>query len=197
MIEENVEMVENQTQDNEPMVETPTQNDQPVVETPTQNEQQVNFRTLRAEKERVEKENAEYARKLREYEEVLYNNNKNNKDVQDDMDLDIKDDELFEGRHYKKLQKQLKQQQDILNQYQSQMSLTTTEMKLKSQFNDFDKVVNEENIRKLRETEPELADSISSTPDLYKKAVSAYKAIKKFGIYDDNYQLDKEIINKN
>lgn len=179
--------VEEVTPEKQPEFEQITPEKQP--ETP----QQINFKALRAEKERLEREKEEALLKLKEYEK-----SKKIPDEEEDLEINISDDDLFEGRHYKKLQKQLKKQEEILKQYQSQVQLTSTEAKLKAQYADFDKVVNEATISRLREEEPEIADAIASTSNMYSKAVSAYKMIKKLGIYvEDTYQQDKAIVRQN
>lgn len=72
-----------------------------------------------------------------------------------------------------------------------------TELKLKSEFPDFNKVVNHENLRKLKEQDPDLAMMIYNNPDLYKQSAVAYRAIKKMGIFDSQSERDKEVINNN
>lgn len=157
---------------------------------PAPSSKDINMANLRTAKEKLERENAEILRRLQEYE--------SKKETLEDNDIEIGDDELFEGKHYKKIQKQIKAQQDQIKQYESQLKLTSTEVRLKSQFPDFDKVINEENITKLKEAEPEIADAISNTTDMYSKAVSAYKMIKKLGLYvEDNYQPDRDLAIKN
>ena len=183
-----------------PIVEEPVQPEQPaqeeVISQPVEQEQketsaQLNFKALREEKERIERDHQEALNRLKQYEEK-------SKPKEEEVDFNLGDDDLFEGKHYKALQKQLKKQQDQLNQYQSQVNLTTTESRLKSQYNDFDKVVSESNIKKLRELEPELAETIASNQDMYTKAVSAYKMIKKLGIFvEDNYAQDREVAQRN
>ena len=163
----------------------------PVVETM----QQKNFKALREEKERLERENYDVKRKIQEYENMR---DQAQQPKEEDLDLNIGDDDLFEGKHYKQIQKQLKKQQEMLEQYKSQVQLTTTETRLKSQYNDFDIVVTKENIKKLREEEPELAETIASNQDVYSKAVAAYKMIKKLGIFvEDNYENDRETVKRN
>jgi len=154
------------------------------------NSKESNFRALREKQEQLEKAHKEALEKLKKYE--------TKQPEDEDLEINIGDDDLFEGKHYRKLQKQLKKQEETLKNYENQVKLTTTETKLKTQYTDFDKVVSEENIRKLRETEPEIAQAISSTSDIYSKAVSAYKMIKKLGIYvEDNFQEDRNLAQKN
>jgi len=175
--------------------QAPVEQQEKVEIPPAETPQQANFRALRLEKERLERENLEAMKKLREYEQAHSNKQQ---PEEEDLEINLGDDDLFEGKHYKKIQKQLKKQQEMLEQYQKQTRLTATEAKLKSQYTDFDKVVSEDNIRRLREAEPELSEAIASTSDVYSKAVSAYKMIKKLGIYvEDNYGADREIAKNN
>jgi len=185
-------------------IESPTETQEQQSESEPEPEQkqdiqQRNFKALREEKERLEREHAQAMKRVAEYENMLaQSTSKKQEAPEEDLEIRIGDDDLFEGKHYKKLQKQLKKQQDALKQYQEQMQLTTIETKLHTKYADFDKVVSPENIKKLRETEPELAEALASTPDLYSKAISAYKMIKKLGIYiEDNYKQERELAHLN
>ena len=155
-------------------------------------DRETNMRKLREEKERIEREHQEALRRLAEYE------NKKQPVEEENLDIDLNDDDLFEGRHYKKIKKQLQRQQEELKKYQEQVKTTKTETKLRSQFSDFDTVLTPENIKRLRETEPEIADTIASNNDIYTKAVSAYKMIKKLGIYvEDEYDKERLVAQRN
>ena len=199
VVQEELQQVVEQPAAEQPVVAQPVEeaNEEVVKETQQSKEvqetpQQLNFRALRKEKERLAKENEEIQIRLAKYEESQ------SKPPEEDLEINIGDDDLFEGKHYKKLQKQLKKQQEELKNYQEQAKLTSTEAKLKSQYSDFDKVVSVENIRRLRESEPEIAETLASSKDVYSKAVSAYKMIKKLGIYvEDNYQQDRTIAKQN
>lgn len=74
------------------------------------------------------------------------------------------DDELVEYKQLKQMKHDIEQQ--------------TLELRLKSKFTDFDDVVNSANLKKLADEDPELAYTIDSAPDMYTKAVAAYKMIK-------------------
>ena len=182
-----------------PQVESPQAAKEQSVKEPSVSQEkkasdkELNFAALREEKSRLEQDHIEALKRLREYE-----SSPKKEQVQEDLEINIGDDDLFEGKHYKKLQKQIKKQNEELQKYQQQVQLTATEAKLNSQYSDFSKVLNEENIKKLREQEPELAITISSTQDVYAKAVAAYKMIKKLGIYiDDNYDRERAVAQKN
>ena len=189
-LEENLVSQEEET---EKTIEQPAPKQEPEVQVkPKESSKEINFRNLRLENERLSRDQAQLLEKLKQYE------SSKTLETEEDLEIDIGDDDLFEGKHYKKIQKQLKRQQDELRKYQKQSKITSTEARLKAQFPDFDKVINEENISRLRSEEPELSATIASTADIYNKAVSAYKMIKKLGIYvEDNYQADKNAAHAN
>lgn len=72
-----------------------------------------------------------------------------------------------------------------------------TEIKVKTDFPDFDRVVNQENLSKLKEQDPDLAMMIYNNKDLYSQSAVAYRAIKKMGIFDEQSERDKETIKNN
>lgn len=51
--------------------------------------------------------------------------------------------------------------------------------KIRTQYPDFDQVINEKTVAKLEEDDPEFAQSLSEIPDPYKRAKLAYTKIKK------------------
>lgn len=118
---------------------------------------------------------------------------------QEDLDFNIDDDAIAEGKHVKKMQKQLKDMQAQIKQYQKQSQLSDVRSTLKNQYPDWDKVFNQENLAKLEMLEPEIAYTLNSTSDAYKAGISAYKMIKKLGIMEpeDNFQQDKAAIQRN
>jgi len=161
---------------------------------PEKTNKEVNMIVLREQKERLEREHAIALEKLKKYEQKQ----PEPPQQKEEEEFHINDDDLFEGRHFKKLQKQMKKQEDTLRKYQQQVEATTTETKLRQQYQDFDKVLTSDNIAKLREAEPELASTIAATNDVYAKAVAAYKMIKQMGIYvEDHYNKDREMAQKN
>jgi len=155
---------------------------------------EINIRALRKDKERLERENREKDLLLQE----LVNKNKPAPEPVQEEEFNIADDDFLEGKHYRRLEKQLKKQQDTLNKYRQQSEATTIETKLRTQYTDFDKVVTPENIEALRNSQPELAETIGSGTNLYSSAVSAYKIIKQLGIYvEDNYKTDRALAQQN
>lgn len=110
--------------------------------------------------------------------------------------------DLVEGKHLtnleRKYQKKLEELEKKYAGYEQKNQEMAIENRIKYSYPDFDKVVSPENIEYLRENEPELAQTLNSSSDLYSKAVSAYKLIKKLGIYrDDNFQQERSTAQRN
>lgn len=159
---------------------------------PVEDSAALNFRKLREKTERLERERDEAVKRARELE------TKNAPAAQDD-DFSIDDGALMEGKDLKKVAQKLKRLEGELQQYLQQSHVESAETRLKSQYADFDKVVSKENVEALKDSYPEIAASISSNPDIYGRAVSAYTLIKKMGIYADNpqYEADRIVAQRN
>lgn len=141
---------------------------------------QESFRALREKAERAEQEKNELRRLLKEAQEKT--------NIVNDEDIKLGDDDFAEGKHLKQLQQTVKKLKQDAEQNRHQAMISATEIRLKSQFPDFDRIVSATNIESLRNQYPELAASVNSNQDLYTKAVSAYTMIKKLGIsQEDNF----------
>lgn len=81
-----------------------------------------------------------------------------------------------------------------LNGLKQQLHETTIRMK----FPDFDKVVNDKTIEKLKKEDPYLAYSLGTNPDAYSQSVAVYNAIKRYGLVDDDqYEKQHNITERN
>lgn len=175
-----------------------------VVETKTQptpepikaeSAQAKNFAALREKAERAERERDEYARRLAEMQPKT---KPMEMPAEEDNDFQLEPDAVAEGKHLTKMQKEVKKLKAELNQYKQQTTVSVIEAKIKSQFPDFEKVVNSETIAMLNTAYPELANTLGSSADLYSKAITAYQMIKKFGIANEEpYKQDIERIKAN
>lgn len=151
------------------------------------NSQEINFVALRKAKEAAEKERDEYLKRLKEIEETRTPV----KEVLNEKEESISDDDIVEGRHLRKIEEKLRS-------YEHSMQTTAAEIQLKSRYPDFDTVVNKENIEKLRQTYPEIAATISQSQDMYSKAISAYTLIKKLNIdTDGKFDSQREAVTSN
>ncbi len=128
------------------------------------------IRNLRTAKERLEYENRELHSRLAKIEE------ERKKEKYDP-------DELVERSYVDKQLKETKQE----------MQRLSNEYRLKSNYPDFDKVVNETTIAKLKEKNATIAAAIGQVPDTYSQAAAAYEAIKTMGIYqEDTYSEERQ-----
>lgn len=181
--------------------EQETGQEEPTVDnTPVEQQEQVqvkespqamNFRQLREQKEAIQRE--------RDYLLSLVNNQSQtkpvaqNNHVEEDYDINIEPDAIAEGKHLTKIQKELKNVKKQLQQYQQNSETNIVEAKIRAVCPDFERVCSPENIAMLRDTDPELAATINSSGDLYNKAVSAYKAIKRYNIGAQDLYLDDKL----
>ncbi len=175
-----VDMVEQVEEVEQPELTAPTPTQQP-----KSNDKADNFRELRAKADRIERERDEAVRRLQELE---YKSRQPAETVGEEDA--VAPDDLVEGKHLSKYDKKIRNLEQQLEQYQKQSAEVTVETKLKSQYADFDQVVNADNIEKLRNMYPEIAQTLMSSNDLYSKAVSAYTMIKKLGIKPEDTFID-------
>jgi len=171
-------------------VEKPNQVSAPDVEK-TESPSAKHFKAVRDLKERAERERDEAIKRAQDLE-ARYATPRNDQPSEQDTDFTIGNDELAEGKHLKAVVNEVNKLKSQLKQYQSQSSSSLIEARLKMEYPDIEKVVSKENIEILSMQYPDIADTINSSPDLYKKAVSAYTLIKRLGIQpEDNYQEDR------
>lgn len=124
-------------------------------------------------------------------------------EIEDDpfSQLGLDDESLVEGKHLKELVKEIKNLRSTVKNYEKQSQKNaheTLEVKLQTQFPDFNKVVTNENLVQLREINPDLADAILANKDQYKQAKLAYDMVKQLGIYkEDVFVQDRITAQKN
>lgn len=152
-------------------------------------DKELNFQRLREAKQQLERENREL-REWRERESAP-------KEKPPEEEISIEDDDLVEGKVVKKIYSELKDLKKFRQSYEEE-KIASIPDRLKTKFSDFDQVVTQENVEKLKHAEPELYASITAGGDLYAKGVSAYKTIKAMGIVkEDPYVSQKEQVQKN
>ncbi|CAB4184535.1 hypothetical protein UFOVP1478_11 [uncultured Caudovirales phage] len=145
-----------------------------------------NLRIMRERMESIEKENQEYKRILQQQQQP----------VEEDEDLNIDDDSFIEAKQYKKhiknIQKDLKETKKLLEENSKKNAMANAQVLLKSQFNDFDTVVSEENLKKLSDTQPVLYRTLLASSDIYDRGYSAYAMIKNSNIIKNNSQYSDQ-----
>ena len=146
-----------------------------------------NWRALREKATQAEKERDEALRRLQEREKEREKERENIKEEE----ILLRDDDLLEGKHLKSFEK--KQAQRIAS-----LEYQLIESRLKSEYPDFNSVVTNDTLGMLRDTDPELAESIAANPNIYSKAVAAYRSIKRYDLYkNDVYSREKEKVHSN
>lgn len=116
---------------------------------------------------------------------------------QSSFNLNVDDEAYVEGKHLKQYSTAFKNEIDSMrqqmHQYKQQAAEAAAQAMLKTQLPDFDNVVNDDNLRTLRNIYPEDYNSIMANPDLYGKARTAYNMIKHYGLIEDYSQESQRI----
>jgi len=162
-----------------------------------ESDREKNLRILRERSERAERERDEAIKIMRDMAERVNQSKPASKEEEAD-DISLADDSLVEGKHLSAYKKELRKIKEQLSQYQQQSSAATTEVRLKTQYPDFDAVVSRDNVELLKDQYPEIAASLAANPDLYSKASATYTMLKKLGIAEDPVSAaDRERVQKN
>lgn len=145
-----------------------------------------NFRALEAKAKRLERERDEALRKLSDKSQVA-----EQKIEEIEEEISLREDDLVEGKHMKKMYATLRQLKQEVKKYKQESALLSEEVAVKSQYPDIEKVVTADNLQLLREYDPDFAAVLDSSNNFRAKAAAAYKHIKKLGIYAD--EKDQEV----
>lgn len=203
----------NEAQFEQPEVEEVVEDSHEEVPTPAPKkaDNAANIRMLREKAERAEKAEREMERIKRERDEMAqyleelrhqqqyHAQPQQQEDVEEDYTINVKDDDLVEGKEIAKLVKKINHLEKQVKKSKQESSQMSVETRLKLQYPDIEKVLSQENLARLRQEEPELAYTISVNPDLYSQYVTAYKQVKRLGIYKDPlvFESDKQVIKNN
>ncbi len=184
---DDLEMVENQTQNEQDLFQNQLQVAKPSEKAPLQS-----FRELREAKKRAEEREAELERKLKAYESA------SQKSQYEEPEYEVGSDDLVEGKHLNKYNKQIQRQQQEIEALKQQNQQAQFRTQLLQEMPDFFKVVSKENSEMLEMKYPDIARSLNSSTDAYSTAKAAYNIIKELRLnVEDNYQQEKAIVQKN
>lgn len=136
----------------------------------------------------------ELERKAKEQEEVIQKLSQPKKPEEDEL-ASLGADDIITVRQAEKLAERRARQ--IAEEVIKQREAATIDERLQMKFPDFQEIVSKDNVEHLKETEPELAKSLSYISDPYDQAVAAYKLMKKLGIGVDMAKAEKERAVKN
>lgn len=153
-----------------------------------------NFRVLRDKAARAERDRDELIRLLKAQQQPQ----QQVQAVEENYDINLAPDDLAEGKHLSKIEKKYKKLEQDMQQFKQQANEKIIETRLKTEFPDFDRVVSPENIEVFRTAFPEIAQTLSTSNDLYNKAVTAYTLIKKLGISNEaQIELERNRVQQN
>lgn len=156
-----------------------------------------NWKELRERTEKEAARAAEAEKKIEEYERYIEElEAKKAAPVSVDNDDSMADDSLVEARHYKQLKKEQQELKALIQEQNRARQVDSAALRLKSQYSDIEKVVNDETLSKLKLLKPALFQSMVSNPDPYERGAAAYDMIKAFNL-DQDFSEDKKRIEKN
>lgn len=147
------------------------------------------FAKLRQAKEKAELvAEQERQERLRLQQEVDALRAKHLNPASDDHDDDYDSDGYVDNKHLKRTIKRLendfdKKVEEKLVKRLEEENRKNFMFKLKSEYQDFDSVLNEETAAKLEQSNPRLAAMILNIPDEYQRRAMAYEAIKTAGLH--------------
>lgn len=103
----------------------------------------------------------------------------------DELDAIADDDFMTKGKTQRLVRKDAREvARDVVKEEFRKQQQEQFMVRLKSQFSDFDDVVNPETLSLLEQKDPELAQAIGDTKDPYKIGLQSYKYIKALGLVE-------------
>lgn len=166
---------------------------EPIEQPKPESHSQRNFKTLKAEAARLAKERDEAQALLRQYE-LEKKSRQLNVPVEED-DYDLENDSIAEGKHLKKIAREMKAMKQELERSRQESSRFATRAALIAEHPDYERIVTQENLTALELTYPHIAKSINMN-DPYNAGKTCYELIKQFGISNDAEEAKKTEITK-
>ncbi|MFP3859232.1 MAG: hypothetical protein ACLFUW_00270 [Bacteroidales bacterium] len=109
---------------------------------------------------------------------------------EEDELANLAEDDILTVAQAKKLAQKLAR--NVATEVLQERDNSTVDERVQLKFPDFNEVVTKDNIDLLKQTEPELAQTLADVADPYKKAVAAYKLLKKVSVKTDGPSLEKQ-----
>jgi len=141
---------------------------------------------------------AEMRRKMQEKDQQLeelkrqfseFNNRKPNAEEEDELAKLAKDDIITVEQAEKLAERRARK---VAEEVIKQREAATVEERVQLKYPDYADIVSKENIELLKQTEPELAQSLYHMPDPYAQAVAAYKLLKRVAKKEEIPSLEKK-----
>ncbi len=168
---------------------------QPVVEAPKQEPKEdyheKNYRALRDARYQAERERDEALRILQQYQQKQ-------QEPEEDLSVSVQENEYVEGKHLSKVDKKIRRLEQKLQEAEKRSFEYSIEAQVKSQYPDYDRVVNNDTLQRLVAEHPDIAQTLASSTDLKARALATYKMINKLGIIPTNsFDYEKQIAQRN
>lgn len=171
-----------------------------------ESQKEANMRILRERAELADRRSQESERRIQELERILQMNMNQQQtstkmQIEEEDDFDLSDDSFVEGKHLRKQNKDVKRLTREIQELKQETAKSREEAaianarsRIRTQYPDWEKVVNKDNLEKLREQDPETFEVLNSSKDTYAAGCAAYKFIKNSGIVDSTYSdVDKRL----
>ena len=142
---------------------------------PAEGSKEFNFARLREKAEASEKKSAELERQVNELKEAIEGKNKPAPPPEEDELSNLDPEDIITVKQAMKVSE--RQAKKIVQEMLKQQEVASMPQKAKSQFNDFDSIMTEENIKKLETEEPEIAMFCAKAANPWE---ATYKMVKKF-----------------
>jgi hypothetical protein len=172
-------------------------------EQPRESNKEFNMRMLREQKEAADRR-AELAEKRLVELERMAHQGQQSQQVRsfEDTELDLPTDSYLDTHQFKQYDRQIKQNLKELKNEQKRtaemianFNAQQAEDRLKSKYTDFDKIVNPENIERLKYTDPDAYNSIYAAPDIKSRGIAAYNILKNntqiSGYYEEERRIEQ------
>jgi len=161
-----------------------------------QNTEDRNFVEMRKKNEELQRKNDEAMQIIRNIEAQRQQQEQQKQQPVEEPAHEINlgdDDDLVEVKTVKAILANQKRLEKKLAESEKKSYQMTAEARLKANFPDWEKVISDDNLERLKQADPDLMASIQYNPDPYSQYAAAYKAIKRQGIYkEDKYAGDRE-----
>jgi len=161
-----------------------------------------NFRSLKEkadrERDRADRERERADRLENEIRRQQQYSQPHQSQAEQEVDERLNEEDLVTGKHISKVEKKYKKEINQMREELAQTKQQIADSVLRANYPDIAKVITADNIRRLAEEEPELAQGLDGISDYTTKVQATYKSLKRLGIYtEDNYEKDRDRVQKN
>lgn len=166
-----------------PEEQAPDLQEQP--QQPVESKKELQFKQLRERAERAEQRAYDLERAQQQKLQPAV--------APEEDDIGVDDDLYVEGKQYKQHIKAIKRELKQTKEQMEYINNQAVDMRLRSKYVDYDKVVTEENLQKLNEKRSAQFRALAATPDRGDRLETAYEMIKSWIVEPDYSETDARI----